>query len=115
MAAQKHEAFDLIVQRGRFGLSKGISNPLHHFYHLRHMWSLLAEGGQIITETTTLDRDILEKYHILEAWQREGIHVQPVNYGLLFQKRHQTPKEISLNFQVDRQTTRLWYDLSLDR
>lgn len=104
--------FHLITQRGGFGLTKAIRNPLHHFYYLHDLWPLLADDGLFIAQTTSLDQTIMAKYQVCKFWQSQNIYVSQTDNGLFIRKSAISPRELPINVYPTKNELRLWTYLS---
>ncbi|MBI2310552.1 hypothetical protein HYU90_01840 [Candidatus Collierbacteria bacterium] len=103
-------SFDLITQRGIMGFDTISPDPALHFYHLQKMWSVLSEGGMILTEISNLDSDVLEKNHLYEYWSKlPGIKaIATPRRGLQLYKFENAPIELPINFKTTLAELKAW-------
>ncbi len=103
-------AFDLITQRGILGFELISPDPTLHFYHLQQMWSVLAEGGMILTEIGTFDSGVLENNKTYDYWSNiKGIKAVATPWkGLQLFKLPGHPEKLPLNFKPTKKELRKW-------
>lgn len=110
MALHHIPIFDLITQRGVMGMDLVSPDPTLHFYHLQQMWSVLAEGGMIITEISAFDSSVLEDQNLYDFWSSvKGVQAVPTPWkGLKLIKLPGYPDRLPLNFKPTKKELREW-------
>ena len=103
-------AFDLITQRGITGFDLVSPDPALHFYHLQQMWSVLAEGGMILTQISSQDSAVLEDHRVYDYWSSlKGVKAVATPWkGLQLFKLEGAPKTLPLNFTPSLRELKEW-------